>query len=123
VFPVRFAVDSRPQGHGYEVVRADTPNPWFEPGVTLRGHEFRYCRVEGGNVDRVRTALAVERGRGFDGQRDGLVFKNVWACFCHVHAVGSPQWVTAMIRQAATYHAGRQAEYRRDHPMPLPTSG
>ena len=107
-FPVRFTVDRRPQGHGYETVRVDAPNPWFEVGTDLRGHEFRYCRAVDCRTDQIRSALAVTRGFGFDGQRDGLVYKNVWACFCHVHAMGSPQWVAAMIRQAAACRAERR---------------
>ncbi len=103
VFPVRFRVERKPQGHGYAVVRVDRPNAWFEPGTELRGHEFRYCRVhEDGGASKA-SALAVERGYGFDGGRDGLVYKNVWACFCHVHALGTPQWAAGMIRQARAY--------------------
>ncbi len=105
VFPVRFVADPLPQGHGYEVVRVDADNPWFERGVSLKGHEFRYCRSVDERWAGVRSALAVERGYGLDGWRDGLVYKNVWACFCHVHAVGSPQWAEAMVRQAAHYRA------------------
>ncbi len=111
VFPVRFVVDRRPQGHGYETVRVDTANPWFEVGAELRGHEFRYCRALDCRADQIRSALVVTRGFGFDGQRDGLVYKNVWACFCHVHAMGSPQWVAAMIRQAADYRAARRGRW------------
>ncbi|MBN1343879.1 MAG: cobyrinate a,c-diamide synthase [Phycisphaerae bacterium] len=112
VFPGRFTVDRRPQGHGYEVVRVDKTNPWFETGAELRGHEFRYCKLSEGRADdgsRSRSVLAVERGYGFDGRRDGLTYKNVWACFCHVHAVGARQWAPSMIRQAASYRAARQA--------------
>jgi cobyrinic acid a,c-diamide synthase len=105
--PARFKVERRPQGHGYEVVRVDRSNPWFELGTELRGHEFRYCKLIEGRADdedrSCRSALAVERGYGFDGHRDGLTYKNVWACFCHVHAVGARQWAAAMMRQAASY--------------------
>ncbi len=105
VFPIRFTVDRRPQGHGYEVVRVSAANPWFEQGEEMRGHEFRYCRVTGGRPDGIRMALTVHRGYGFDGRRDGLVYKNVLACFCHVHALGSPRWTEAMVRQAAAFRA------------------
>lgn len=107
IFPVQFAVDRHPQGHGYEVVRIDQPNPWFAVGTELRGHEFRYCRVTDGRVGRGGSVAAVERGYGFDGRRDGLVYKNVWACFCHVHATGAPQWAEAMIDQAAAYRVAK----------------
>jgi cobyrinic acid a,c-diamide synthase len=107
VFGVQFTVDRRPQGHGYEVIRVDASNPWFDAGTELRGHEFRYCRVTDDRASRGQSAAAVERGFGFDGQRDGLVYKNVWACFCHVHATGTPQWVEAMIRQAAEHRAAK----------------
>ena len=118
VFPVEFASDSRPQGHGYEVVRVDADNPWYARGESLTGHEFRYCRIVGGRDDpSVRSALAVERGFGLDGERDGLTYKNVWACFCHVHAISAPQWVAAMVRQAATYRLDGGAGQERRHPL------
>lgn len=109
VFPVHFTVDRRPQGHGYEIVRVDEDNPWYEVGTELRGHEFRYCRVTDDRSTVGRSALRVERGYGFDGQRDGLIYKNVWACFCHVHATGTPEWTSAMIRQAVNHKAARGA--------------
>ncbi len=107
VFDPRFSVERKPQGHGYEVGRVDEANPWFEVGTELRGHEFRYCRVLddcGQDPGPARTsALQVERGCGFDGRRDGLLYKNVWASFCHVHALTSPQWASSMLRQAEAY--------------------
>lgn len=107
VFDPCFTVERKPQGHGYEIGRVDTANPWFEVGTELRGHEFRYCRV----LDACRqapvsprgSAMSVERGCGFDGRRDGLLYKNVWASFCHLHALTSPAWASSMVRQARAY--------------------
>jgi cobyrinic acid a,c-diamide synthase len=99
VFPVAFVLDPRPQGHGYTLLEADEPNPFFPVGTTLKGHEFRYSRVL--RCGPLRTAFRVARGYGFDGQREGLIYRNVLATFTHVHASGAPEWADALVRRAA----------------------
>jgi cobyrinic acid a,c-diamide synthase len=100
VFPVTFSVEKKPQGHGYMVVEVDKPNAFFSPGTVLRGHEFHYARVLGYEQDEVETSLNVKRGSGFDCGRDGLVYKNVFASFCHVHAMGEKNWAKAVVNSA-----------------------
>ena len=55
----------------------------------------------------VRTVFRMERGTGLDTKRDGLVYKNVLASFCHFHAAGTREWAAAIIRQA-WFHAERR---------------
>jgi cobyrinic acid a,c-diamide synthase len=107
VFPVTFELGKRPWGHGYAVVEVDEPNPFFEPGTVLRGHEFRYSYVRSARTEKLRMAFRMHRGTGFDTKRDGLTYKNVLASFCHFHAAGTREWAVAIIRQAH-FHAGRQ---------------
>jgi hypothetical protein len=52
-------------------------------------------------------AFRMQRGTGFDTKRDGLVYKNVLASFCHFHAAGTGEWAGAVIRQARL-HAERR---------------
>jgi cobyrinic acid a,c-diamide synthase len=105
VFPVRFAIDAKPQGHGYSVLQVDQPNPFFEVGCTIKGHEFRYSRALDCLDGDISTACRVIRGKGFDGKRAGLVYKNVMACFCHVHALGTEQWGRALVGAARDFRA------------------
>jgi len=106
VFPIRFDIDPRPQGHGYCIMEVDRPNPFFDVGTTIKGHEFRYSRALDYPSESVKTAYRVERGRGLDGKREGLCFKNVLAAFCHIHALGVPSWAGAVVERAARFKRG-----------------
>jgi len=108
VFPVELAMNTKPAGHGYTLMRADRPNPFFEPGTTLRGHEFHYSTVTG-RFDDAATCLSVQTGFGLGQQRDGLLYKNCLACYMHLHADGAEMWAPAMVASAASY---RKSENR-----------
>jgi cobyrinic acid a,c-diamide synthase len=98
----------KPCGHGYAVGTVDRPNPFFEPGTVLRGHEFHYSRVVGGaSLD--GTALALERGTGVAASRDAVVTRRVWASYLHVHALGTPGWAGALVAAARRRRRERQA--------------
>jgi cobyrinic acid a,c-diamide synthase len=50
-------------------------------------------------------ALRIHRGFGFDGQRDGLCWRNVLANYTHVHAraLGTEHWAASVVRQAVRF--------------------
>ena len=108
VFPVTYELGKRPWGHGYTVVEVNAANPFFAQGTVLRGHEFRYSYVRSARTEDLRMAFRMQRGTGFDKERDGLVYKNVLASFCHFHAAGTGVWAGAIVRLAH-----RHAERRR----------
>ncbi|HPA46319.1 MAG TPA: cobyrinate a,c-diamide synthase [bacterium] len=103
VFPVSLDIAERPVGHGYVEVVVDASNPFFGQGHRLRGHEFRYSRVHSVKSESFHFALAMKKGVGFDGERDGLCYRNVLASFCHFHARGVKGWAEGLVRQAVTY--------------------
>jgi cobyrinic acid a,c-diamide synthase len=107
--PVSFTLERKPQGHGYTVLEAEEPNPYYEPGLVIHGHEFRYSRVQGWEDGRLPLAFRVERGHGFDGRRDGLVYKGVLASYTHVHALGVRQWAVSLVDRAAEFRMRRGA--------------
>lgn len=94
----------RPQGHGYVAARVDTPNSFLGDGSAVRGHEFHYSRITQGS-DTVPTTLAVTRGVGIGGGRDGIQVANTLACYTHIHAAGVSEWAPAMVRAA---HGGQR---------------
>ena len=55
-------------------------------------------------------AFRVNRGSGMAGQREGLLFQNVLATYTHLHALGCPQWATALVRRAREYHGDTDLE-------------
>jgi cobyrinic acid a,c-diamide synthase len=98
-----------PQGHGYAEGRVSTTNPFFPVGTVLRGHEFHYSRVIGGD-DAARCALNLERGVGIGDGCDAVCRRNVWASYLHLHALSGPAWADGLAVAAQTWHASRVAE-------------
>lgn len=106
VLPVDFFLEQRPQAHGYAVAEVKSSSPFLDRGVIIRGHEFHYSRP--GNLDvSVPMAYDMRRGFGIDGASDGLHYKNVLACYTHLHAPGTPEWAPAMIKAAREYRKHR----------------
>jgi cobyrinic acid a,c-diamide synthase len=107
IFPVRFGMGRKPQAHGYTVLRVEGENPYYSVGTEIKGHEFRYSRVEEWGGESAQLVLRMERGVGFVEKRDGLVFKNVLALYTHIHALGTPAWAPALVARAVEYRLGR----------------
>ncbi len=107
VLPVVFAFQKKPRGHGYTVLETVGANPYFPEGTTLRGHEFHYTYIELSGSEYLTFAFRVRRGYGFDGQRDGLCYRNVLASYTHLHALGTESWAPAVVRAAVR---GKRAE-------------
>ena len=104
VLPVAFGFSKKPQGHGYTIVKVDRQNPYFEPGTLLKGHEFHYSTVEKLDASEQDLVFAMERGNGIYQGRDGLCRNNVLATYTHIHALGTPQWAPALVRQARRFN-------------------
>ncbi len=103
ILPVVFKMYPRPQGHGYTLLEVDEPNPYFEVGTTLKGHEFHYSRAVSQGATQLNLVCSVKKGHGVERGREGIVFKNVFATFSHVHAVGENRWAEALVRNALAY--------------------
>ncbi|MFZ5570429.1 MAG: cobyrinate a,c-diamide synthase [Thermodesulfobacteriota bacterium] len=109
VLPIVFGLSQKPQGHGYTVSVVDRPNPYFEMGTEIRGHEFRYSTVKewcGRDEDMV---FSTKRGTGFQNHRDGICRLNVLASYTHLHAAGTSGWAEALVRKAADYQKQKKA--------------
>ncbi len=103
VLPVTFGFSRRPQGHGYTIIAVDRPNPYFEVGLRLKGHEFHYSRVLAWGGHAGDTVFAMRRGSGFAAGRDGLCHRRVLATYTHLHALGTPSWAPALVKQARIF--------------------
>jgi cobyrinic acid a,c-diamide synthase len=111
VFPADFVLEQRPQAHGYTVAEVTADNPFFEKGTVLKGHEFHYSRiVNAGELP--AGALVMRRGSGVNGKADGILYRNVFAAYSHLHALGSPEWARGMVR-AAREHCERKGRVER----------
>ncbi len=107
--PIVVEHTARPQGHGYVAATVDGWNPFFPVGTRLLGHEFHHSRVV--SCDGADTTLAVERGAGLGGGRDGLVVGGTVATYVHLHASATPGWAPAVVRAARRF--ARRGRSRR----------
>ncbi|MDP4126958.1 MAG: cobyrinate a,c-diamide synthase [Bacillota bacterium] len=102
LLPFDAQMERKPQGHGYTIMEANPEQPWFDEAIEIRGHEFHNSRLI--NLDpNVKFGLSVKRGYGIDGQHDGIVYKNVFATYNHIHALGCPNWAERMVNLATIY--------------------
>ncbi|MBN1833874.1 MAG: hydrogenobyrinic acid a,c-diamide synthase (glutamine-hydrolyzing) [Deltaproteobacteria bacterium] len=98
--PLHCVMEEKPQGHGYTMLEVLGNNPYYPVGETLKGHEFHYSRPIMSQAEKFDPVFKVLRGRGIDGDRDGLCKKNLLATFTHVHAAGNDMWGKGLFRAA-----------------------
>jgi cobyrinic acid a,c-diamide synthase len=106
VFPIVYRFHEKPKGHGYTLLEVEEENPLFPKGTRLKGHEFHYAGMRDWEEEKLRFSCRVERGYGFDGSREGLCYKNAYATFSHLHALGESHWADSFLKRAATGTAG-----------------
>jgi cobyrinic acid a,c-diamide synthase len=111
--PADAVMSAKPVGRGY-VELEETPDfPWKGGGGRVRAHEFHHSRL----VDvapGLRYAYRVVRGHGVDGERDGIVFRNVLASYAHLRSVGGVDWprrFVAFVRAQKAQRAVPFAEF------------
>ena len=104
--PAEVQVSEKPEGHGYVIAEIMDENPLFPIGLTIRGHEFHHSKVSLKNG--VNFAYQIRRGHGIDGKRDGVLYKNMFAAYTHLHALGTPYWAEAFVSLAA-----KEGKFRR----------
>jgi len=102
VLPVQTKVHKKPQGHGYVKAEIILPNPFYKKGQKIVGHEFHYSDCQDINKD-LDFALRLKRGVGMCDGMDGLLYKNVFASYAHIHALGSPDWAKNFVLAAEKF--------------------
>ncbi|NTW36740.1 MAG: hydrogenobyrinic acid a,c-diamide synthase (glutamine-hydrolyzing), partial [Syntrophobacteraceae bacterium] len=108
VIPSDVDFTKRPQGHGYVEAEVRYENPFYPVGAKIRGHEFHHSRLT--NTKGLHCALELSRGQGIDGTMDGIVYKNMFASYTHVHALGTPEWAQSFV-SLASRASGQRASF------------
>ena len=99
VLPLIVGVSEKPQGHGYSILEVVAENPFFQPGSILKGHEFHYSYIlDVIEKKDVYFACKAKRGNGIIDNLEGLCYRNVFATYTHLHALGTEQWVSGILR-------------------------
>ncbi|MFH1059641.1 MAG: cobyrinate a,c-diamide synthase [Pseudomonadota bacterium] len=106
VFPLDFAMQKRPQGHGYTLCRVSGANPFWPLGLEFRAHEFHYSKPLPLEGARLEFAFRVVRGKGVIADGEGLISRNAVGTYHHVHALGLPQWAPGFLAAAGGAGAG-----------------
>ena len=101
VIPGDTVMHERPMGRGYVRLRETGRGPWpplrSTAATELRAHEFHYSSLE--NLDSGTVfAYDVLRGSGVDGRHDGIVYKNLLACYAHMRHVVANPWAERFVR-------------------------
>ncbi len=98
LIPAAIDISAKPQGHGYTIAEVVRENPLFPIGKTLPSHEFHHSKLsELANLQYVYEIKHVcEAGKKID----GIIYKNVFASYVHLHAAGVPEWATAFVSLA-----------------------
>lgn len=105
--PGDIAMHGKPVGRGYVKVRTTGQGIWpgEVKGKELLAHEFHYSALE--NVqDGLTYAFDVIRGHGIDGQRDGIVYKNLLACYTHFRSLQGYNWAERFVHFVRKNKAG-----------------
>ena len=104
IFPITFEMKKKPQAHGYTIVEVEKENPFYPVGTMLHGHEFHYSAVAIiSENDSAFTAFRMKRGHGIKNKMDGICYKNVFATYTHIHALGAEEWVRGLINKAKEF--------------------
>lgn len=101
LIPSVIEICKKPQGHGYVEIEVVQENQFFPVGKVLRGHEFHHSMLT--DTDALECAFHVRRGTGIDGLKDGIIYKNLFASYTHLHALGTPEWAGAFVSSALQY--------------------
>jgi cobyrinic acid a,c-diamide synthase len=107
VLPIAFDFYKRPQGHGYTLVTVEKPNPYYDVGMEIRGHEFHYSQVAKWSGTDDDLVFRMQRGSGIHKDRDGILYQNVLATYTHIHARGTPTWAKAFVHNATQFKKSR----------------
>jgi len=89
----------RPVGRGYVVLDETPAFPWpteAQGHSEVRAHEFHYASLENLAAE-TRFAYRVRRGHGIDGERDGIMTKNVLASFTHRRSTERDNWAARFV--------------------------
>ena len=83
VLPATTSMTGRLQALGYVEGDVVAENPVVAKGTVIRGHEFHYSRMDCARD--ARFAYRFRRGKGIDGNKDGLVEHEALGSYLHTH--------------------------------------
>jgi len=98
VLPGDVVMGDRPVGRGYAELEETASAPWMPQAKVIPAHEFHYSHLENLSAG-LNYAYHVRRGHGMDGQRDGYVYRNLLAAYCHRRGSGEQGWIAPFLEK------------------------
>ena len=109
--PADVVMHPRPRGRGYVVLEPTGDAPWApEANGAVHAHEFHHSTLENMAGADWRFAWRVRRGRGVDGERDGIVIGSLLASYSHLRDVEGCRWAERFV----AYVRGRKGRPLED---------
>ncbi len=113
----------KPVGRGYVILEPTPTHPWHQKdnldgmrrrasadfSADIPAHEFHYSEIRG-LPENTRYAYTVKRGHGVDGQRDGIVIKNLLASYTHLRATAACDWPEHFVQFARNCRAHQSSQ-------------
>jgi cobyrinic acid a,c-diamide synthase len=93
--PIKTEMYRKFQALGYSIYRVINTNPISKKGDLLIGHEFHYSKVT--TRGKLKFAFKVKRGKGIDGEYDGIMKQRTLANYLHLHVLTYPNLVGRFI--------------------------
>ena len=96
--PADVVMHRRPRGRGYVVLDPTGEAPWT-PATEgpVHAHEFHHSTLENLAGPDLRYAYRVRRGRGIDGENDGIVIGGLLASYAHLRDVEGCRWAERFV--------------------------
>ncbi len=90
-------MNKRPIGRGYTLLKNESHHPWnVSQDQEIPGHEFHYSKLSNLPKD-ISYAYQVNRGFGVNGNNDGIIYKNLVACYAHQRNTQQNQWISSFL--------------------------
>lgn len=91
----------KPIGRGYTLLQNNALHPWdinksSDASTETPGHEFHYSKLVDTPVE-TNFAYQVNRGFGVNGNNDGIIYKNLLACYAHQRNTQQNQWISKFL--------------------------
>ena len=100
--PGDIVMHDRPQGRGYVRLQETGDSIWPDTGPAdghreIAAHEFHYSSLENLSGPQ-RYAYRVTRGRGIDGDHDGIMYRNLVANYTHLRDTAQNHWAARFVQ-------------------------
>ncbi len=99
VIPGHIIMHDKPQGRGYIQLKETEQTLWrinTDSDAVISAHEFHYSSLQG-LPDKLPFAFEVLRGTGISGTNDGLIYKNLLACYAHLRDTEQCRWANKFV--------------------------